>query len=283
AAAVVLPGSGLHGAKPLTVHELAYRAAAAASAQGNVPANHWVYWREQEGHGAKAHVWQVWTTADGRKGAYRFHGKVYPISLQLAKQVPHHRAQYIGQPEVTVAPSAGWGVTYRSLLGIIPIRYADLSKLPGSPHALVRYLGHLRLPKSGPPAARAFRVIVELIQTYVMPPQLTAELYRALADIPGVTVDNHAIDVAGRHGVGFAFDISPGSGTKEELVLNRHSYHLRAVQIVRDKRGPNGRVVIDSGTAILRMALVNGPGVLPEGTRSGAGAARPMPRGTARY
>ncbi|MGN6792664.1 MAG: hypothetical protein ACTHJW_09775, partial [Streptosporangiaceae bacterium] len=45
AAAVVLSGSGLHGAKPLTVHELAYRAAAAASAQGNVPANHWVYWR----------------------------------------------------------------------------------------------------------------------------------------------------------------------------------------------------------------------------------------------
>jgi hypothetical protein len=62
----------------LTVRELAYRAAAAANKQPNVPASQWVYWREQDGRGAKAHVWNVWTTADGKKAAYRYHGKVYP-------------------------------------------------------------------------------------------------------------------------------------------------------------------------------------------------------------
>ncbi len=39
--------------------------------------------------------------------------------------------------------------------------------------------------------------------TYLMPPSLTAELYRALGNIPGVTVNQHAVNVAGRAGIGF--------------------------------------------------------------------------------
>ena len=54
-----------------------------------------------------------------------------------------------------------------------------------------------------------------------MPPALTAELYRALGNIPGVTVDRHATDIAGRHGLGFR---SPchRTGTKvfDELILD---------------------------------------------------------------
>jgi hypothetical protein len=46
-------------------------------------------------------------------------------------------------------------------------------------------------------------------------------------------------------------------------VLNPHSYRLMAVQLVRGKRGPDGHAVFAGGTAILRMALVKGPGVLP--------------------
>jgi hypothetical protein len=52
-----------------------------------------------------------------------------------------------------------------------------------------------------PPAIREFDAIEDMITSYVMPPQLTAELYRALGDIPGVTVDEHAVDVAGRPGI----------------------------------------------------------------------------------
>jgi hypothetical protein len=56
----------------------------------------------------------------------------------------------------------------------------------------------------GPPAIREFDAIEDMITSYVMPPQLTAELYRALGDIPGVTVDEHAVDVAGRPGIATA-------------------------------------------------------------------------------
>ena len=256
--AAVVTAVATHGPAPgprgsLAVRELAYRAAAAASRQPNVPAGQWVYWREQDGSGSKARVWDVWTTADGKKAAYLFHGKVHLIDVRSIKS----GAQYIGQPEVTVIPPPYGGVMFGTLSGTMPVKYADVGKLPGDPQGLVDYLGHLPLPKLGPPPARAFTVIVELIQTYVMPPRLTAELFRALADIPGVTVDKHAVDIAGRHGVGFAFHVIPGDPSKQELVIDPHSYQLMGVQIVNAKGDP------DSGTAILRKALVKSPGVLP--------------------
>ena len=64
--------------------------------------------------------------------------------------------------------------------------------------SLDRYLGRLRLPRGwGPPPAREFAVIEMMLTSYLMPPRLTAELYRALGDIPGVTVSDDAVDVAG--------------------------------------------------------------------------------------
>jgi hypothetical protein len=262
-AAVVIPGPGPSpGPKTsLAVRVLAYNAAKAASAQPKVPANHWVYWREQNGSGARAHIWQVWTTADGQRSAYRYHGKVHLIQKDVHGVKFFHNGQYIGQPEISFVPPPYGGVSVGALFGKIPVRYADLRKLPGDPRALVDYLGHLPMPGSGKPAARAFEVIVELIQTYVMPPKLTAELYRALAYIPGVTADEHAVDVAGRHGIGFVFGTT--RGYTQQLVLNPRSYRLMAVQLVRGKGGPDGHAVFAGGTAILRMALVKGPGVLP--------------------
>ncbi len=50
-----------------------------------------------------------------------------------------------------------------------------------------------------------------------VPPRLTAELYHALGDLPRVTLDRHAVDAAGRHGVGFR--IRAGSA-KYEIILN---------------------------------------------------------------
>jgi hypothetical protein len=268
-AAVVIPGSasapgpgpGPGPSASLAVRTLAYHAAKAASAQPKVPAHHWVYWREQNGSGAKAHVWRVWTTADGQRSAYRYHGKVHIIQKGVQGVKFFRDGQYIGQPIISIVPPPYGGVSVGALFGKIPVRYADLRKLPSDPRALVDYLGHLPMPGWGNPDARAFEVIVELIQTYVMPPKLTAELYLALAHIPGVTVDKHAVDVAGRHGIGFVY--GKAKGDRQELVLNRHSYRLMAVQLIRSEGGADGHVVFDGGTAILRMALVKGPGVLP--------------------
>ena len=85
----------------------------------------------------------------------------------------------------------------------IPVTYAELGSLPRSPSALDRYLASLPLPGGGPAPFREFEIISGTAHHVLMPPALTAELYRALGDIPGVTVNQHAVDVAGRAGIGF--------------------------------------------------------------------------------
>ena len=96
-----------------------------------------------------------------------------------------------------------------------------------------------------------------MLTSYVMPPRLTAELYRALSDIPGVTVNDHAVDVAGRPGIGFISPALPAAGNSE-IILNPRTYRLMGDDLLL---GPRRHVI--SGTAILRKALVSGPGVWP--------------------
>ena len=69
-----------------------------------------------------------------------------------------------------------------------------------------------------------------------------------------VTVDNHAKDVAGRRGVGFYGPTWQGS--YEEIILNSLTYRLMGINFyLRDGHW------LFNGTAILRQALVAGPGV----------------------
>ena len=249
-AQVMAPG-GARPAGVLTVHELAYRAAAAATLQPGVRPGQWVFWREMTGGprcGGDCGAFHVWTTADSQHAAWVYQGKVVSLG----------QGPFDGQPQPQLSPYGGW--TAGVATGKIPVSYADLSLLPRSPQALDRHLGQLNFPHRrgwGPPAAREFIIIDMMLTSYVMPPWLTAELYQALGDIPGVTVDGHAVDVAGRPGVGF---ISPAllGGGNEEIILNPRTYHLMGDSLLW---GPRHRLV--NGTAILREALVPGPGVWP--------------------
>src|SRR5207247_1676639 len=100
--------------------------------------------------------------------------------------------------------------------------------------------GSLHLPGWGPAPAREFEVIKELLATYVMPSELIAELYRALGDIPGVTVDHHAVDVAGRNGIGFTLPSLAG-GAIDEIVIDPRTYHLMGQQLIASQPAPPAR------------------------------------------
>jgi hypothetical protein len=255
AAQVVAPG-GARPAGMITVHELAYRAAAAAVRQPRVRAGQWVFWHEKQAADVGCShcltgTFDVWTTADSQHAAWVYKGKVVSLGT----------GPFYGQPEPFVVPHGGWSateVTWQS-----PISYADLGSLPRDPRALVRYLGHLKLPGQDPAPVREFQVIQDLLTSYVMPPRLTAELYLALADISGVTVDPHAVDVAGRHGAGFRMAVPPGEGGGlTEIIIDPVTFHLLGTALIATAPARDfGKVV--NGTAILRMALVSGPGVRP--------------------
>jgi hypothetical protein len=98
-----------------------------------------------------------------------------------------------------------------------------------------------------------------------MPPALTAELYRALADVPGVTVNDHAVDAAGRTGIGFQspvpFKPHPvGLVQQLILILDPSTYELMGYSMGFSLNGPR---TAGLSTAVLKSSLVSGPGVVP--------------------
>jgi len=111
---------------------------------------------------------------------------------------------------------------------------------------------------------RVVQVIEDLLITYMMPPALTAELYRALGNIPGVTVDRHATDIAGRHGIGFKIAIpSEQGGGFDELILDQKTFRLMGQQLTLGQAAGAKAGQIVGGVAILKTALVSSPGILP--------------------
>jgi hypothetical protein len=213
------------GQTSLTVRLVADRAAAAALGQPAVRPGQWVYrliqYKQTGFPGLPADGTEAtWTTADGT----------------------------LGHPG---------GRTILPLLPAPP--YADLGSLPSGPAALEQYLADQ--PVSGFPglrtndqAAKAFDQIMGLLWNYVLPPKLTAELYRALSYIPGVTANAHATDIAGRPGIAFELSGTYGPGTEQELILNRSDYALMAVGGTSTTRGRAIQL------AVLRQAFVSHPG-----------------------
>jgi hypothetical protein len=258
-------GPSHSGAASPVVRELAYRAAAAAAAQPGVKPGQWVYWQEKaysspDSGPAPNVTFEVWTTADASNAAYLSKGKVVFIPCGFLGPKPGD-CQSIGQPVIVHAEN---GDQIGGTSGKIPVSYADLSSLPRDPIALDRYLAGLDLRGWGPAPVREFEVIKELLTTYVMPPALTAELFRALGNIPGVTADQHAVDVAGRPGIGFRIALpSDQGGGFDELILDPKTFGLMGEQLILGQAAGAKAGQIVAGTAILKTALVSGPGILP--------------------
>ena len=261
ATALTAPGGGQLpvGTASPAVKEMAYRAAAAAAAGPEVAPGQWVYWQEK----TPDHTYEVWTTADGTKAAYVYQGKVAFVPCIGPHAELVDSCQYIGQPVVAPAERGG-GITIGGTNGKMPVPYAGLSSLSRDPVALDRYLAGLPLRGWGPAPVRVFQVIEDLLITYGMPPALTAELYRALGNIPGVTVDRHATDIAGRHGIGFKIAIpSEQGGGFDELILDPKTFRLMGQQLTLGQAAGAKAGQIVGGVAILKTALVSGPGILP--------------------
>jgi hypothetical protein len=246
----------------LVVKELAYRAAAAAAAAPAVAPGQWVYWQEKRlAHADLLDTYEVWTTADATKAAYLSQGKVTAVPCPGPDGKPASACQYVGQPIIL---HFGHKDSTGELVQRMPVSYASLGSLPRDPAALGRYLASLPLPGFRTAPVREFEIIKELLTTYVMPPALTAELYRALGAIPGVTVDRHATDIAGRHGTGLRITLPPSKyKVFDELILDSKTFAVMGQQIVFGPGRPAKVSGIVLGTAVLKSALVSGPGQRP--------------------
>jgi len=194
----LLPGTapehrgGAPGAGPLTATLLADRAAAAALTSPAVPAEQWIY--EQTEH----------TFPGGRPA-----GGPNP-SVQNGWMTADGRL------------TNGAGV-----IGDVVVPYDKLGSLPASPAELNKYLRSLDPVANDDTSSVEFSTIMELMLMMVLPPSLEAEMYHALALIPGVQVKDHVTDIAGRAGV--AFLLPPTKQSEQlELILDASDYHLLA-------------------------------------------------------
>ncbi|WP_406318851.1 CU044_5270 family protein [Streptosporangium sp. NBC_01639] len=155
---------------------------------------------------------------------------------------------------------------------------AKLRELPTNPRKLlakvtadrhwIDYPKEEGVPKSAAPDAdRAYRVIMLYLSRYgSMPPRLEATLFRALALIPGVHVEQGVSDAAGRSGLGIWREPA-GGGPRIYYILDRDTYRYLGARGVwlRDefpfKDSEHGiRKGAVWSTALLSSVIVDRPG-----------------------
>jgi hypothetical protein len=146
--------------------------------------------------------------------------------------------------------------------GVAPeVPYSRIGSLPANPVALDADLAHLDYPNPNATTANKataeFADIADMLTAYVLPPQLTAELYHAVADIPTVIAKQNVKDLAGE--VGLAFILPQNSQSmNDEIFLRPSDYQLLARE--HWLTGGPGLVVAET---VLAQAFVSASGKLP--------------------
>jgi hypothetical protein len=130
--------------------------------------------------------------------------------------------------------------------------YSKLGSLPRDPAKLDAYFVSQDPAKTDNKSVVDFSQIRSMLFGMVLPPQLEAEMFHALALIPMVQVQDHVKDIAGRAGVAFVLP-QTGQSDKQEIILDASDYRLLA----QGNWGvDSSRPSPDMETAILKEYLV---------------------------
>ncbi|GAA3263248.1 CU044_5270 family protein [Nonomuraea helvata] len=160
-----------------------------------------------------------------------------------------------------------------------PQQYREkLLKLPTDPDKLLAHVVGDRhwidYPKEESklvedPDSRAYRILsLYLKQQAVMPPKLEAAIFRALAKIPGVEIEQNVRDATGRTGLGLFRSTIGEENERRYLILDPRTYRVMADQSIwlRDEV-INGEVAFRKGAVFadvwLAAGIVDKPGEVP--------------------
>ncbi|NRQ38191.1 CU044_5270 family protein [Nonomuraea sp. NN258] len=252
---VVVANDRPHTVTVASVRELGERAARATydyDDRGQVPnPGQWLYIRQLQapqsaggGYGvdlSRREVREEWNSVDG---------------LQTASLFPNGKLLVQGNhPGLSADELARRPVTPEGLLAKIRQKLADMRMTWAGTDA--------------PPSMdeRLFQAVYQIMGTQALPPEVRAALFRGLATIPGVTVNQNAVDADGRQGVAFSYT---GGWTRYDLILDPVTFRFLGTYgvTVRDRTtdytdGPNH--LVEAGTpltltALLETKVVDGPG-----------------------
>jgi hypothetical protein len=116
----------------------------------------------------------------------------------------------------------------------------------------------------------AFSMLASLLNDNLVPPRQEAAVYRAMARIPGVTLDKNTVDVAGHPALAVSRVIE--GYLRHEVLLDRATYAYRGERsvVIKDHTGDAGpgehgtwtvkKGTIDVFSVRLAAAFVDRPG-----------------------
>jgi len=182
------------------------------------------------------HDREIWLSVDGKGEGLLEEGKEPPQKLE-------QEGQLLGD-----APRKPTYDNYRAL-----------SKLPTDPDEMLDWLYETsadEVDEERPDKDyAAFVLFGDLIRESLMPPEVSAALYRAAAKIPGVEVVPDVKDTAGREGV--AVTRTGGDGEVEQLIFDEKTYaYLGERELDADGR-------LTGSQAVLERAVVDRTGQRP--------------------
>ncbi|MFD9421564.1 CU044_5270 family protein [Streptomyces sp. NPDC060054] len=145
-------------------------------------------------------------------------------------------------------------------------RYRHLQTLPTTPDAMLTWLRSQgeKGNEERDPDQDAFVLAAGLLNESLMPPDVSAGLFRATAKIPGVVVVPDAVNAAGKHGVAVARYDAYNPGLRDELIFDRKTLELIGSRSVATKATDSieaGQVL--STSAVLERAVVDTKGRRP--------------------
>jgi hypothetical protein len=257
-------------APPASAAQLLQRAAAAALTLPVAAGNQFIY-TEAVGpaailYGSGAHVGngpvvtetqQKWASVDNSKpGALSM---TKPCALLMAGGQPAPPLTYGAcHPAISAGSALDSGLS----------NYAAWEKLPTDPAALLNYIksyyakGYAQAARSWTPPPRApgspfpvtepqwdwMHVSIDIALTGVLPPQVGAALFKALALMPGVYLVQHVTDYAGKPGIAVAMKY--GGNQVNEVIFDPGSYKFIGTQSVIGNQ-------IGQAYALVRTTIVN--------------------------
>ncbi|MBB5083571.1 CU044_5270 family protein [Nonomuraea endophytica] len=240
AAAVVVPQLGGRESESVALPEASPSSAvmvlenaalvAARTKPAEIRPDQWFYMKEAQ-HDLGPDF-ETWNRMDGRRAALREGGK---LRVGPPEKGPTHSGKT--QQEVGALPTDPDKLLahFRGLDKLRPLLSLCQPNCPAGTEKDVDVFGTIGwYLKFGP----------------MIPADTTAGMYRALAKIPNVTVEENAVDGAGRQGIGVALDL--GRAGKSTLILDAGDFHFLGV-----KNEVDGRTMAMS---VLASGIVDKPG-----------------------